>query len=85
MAERKPAARDEAGSGPEALPAGAPAPGNEQVQADTDKAEDKGFFGVEVDPTPNKAYTVAGVTSGAPTPETDPELAREVRGKIDGR
>jgi hypothetical protein len=32
---------------------------------------ERGFLGVEVDTTPNHAYTVAGVTAGEPTPETD--------------
>lgn len=39
----------------------------------------QGFRGVEVDPTPNENYTLDGVTSGAPTPETDPEHAEQVR------
>lgn len=39
----------------------------------------QGFRGIEVDPTPNENYTVAGVTSGAPTPETDVDSAAEVR------
>lgn len=39
----------------------------------------QGFRGVEVDPTPNENYTVAGVTSGAPTPETDVDSAADVR------
>lgn len=39
----------------------------------------QGFRGTEVDPTPNENYTVAGVTSGAPTPETDVANAREAR------
>jgi hypothetical protein len=30
----------------------------------------KGYRGVKVDPTPNENYTVKGVTSGKPTPET---------------
>lgn len=43
-------------------------------------AEQKvGYRGIEVDPTPNENYTVAGVTSGAPTPETDVDLAKDVR------
>lgn len=41
--------------------------------------QSQGFRGIEVDPTPNENYTVAGVTSGAPTPETDAALARDVR------
>jgi hypothetical protein len=39
----------------------------------------RGFRGIEVDPTPNENYTVAGVTSKAPTPETDAGLAADVR------
>lgn len=33
--------------------------------------EDKGYFGHQVDKTPNENYTVAGVLAGKPTPETD--------------
>jgi hypothetical protein len=40
---------------------------------------EQGFRGTEVDPTPNENYTVAGVTSGAPTPETDVDSAVEAR------
>lgn len=47
------------------------AAGAEDLQKQVDKAEDQGFVGIEVDPTPNEHYTVAGVTSGKPTPETD--------------
>lgn len=39
----------------------------------------QGFRGTEVDPTPNENYTVAGVISGAPTPETDAAHAESVR------
>lgn len=46
------------------------APGAAEVQHAMDKATEQGFIGVEVDDTPNENYTVAGVTSGAPTPET---------------
>lgn len=56
------------------------APGAAEVQHAMDKATEQGFIGVEVDQTPNDAYTVAGVTSGAPTPETDEEQARKARG-----
>lgn len=49
-----------------------------QVQEQVDKETEQGFIGTEVDPTPNSAYTVAGVTSGEPTPETDPDQARKV-------
>ena len=54
-----------------------------EVQKAVDKAEEKGFLGVEVDPTPDRAYTVAGVIAGEPTPETHPDHAREVRQKLD--
>lgn len=53
------------------------------IQEATDEAEEKGYFGVAVDPTDNEAYTLKGVTSGASTPESDPEYAREVRQKLD--
>jgi hypothetical protein len=39
----------------------------------------QGFRGVEVDPTPNENYTLQGVTSGAPTPETDDGAAEDAR------
>lgn len=44
-----------------------------------DKETEQGFRGVEVDPTPNDNYTLAGVTSGAPTPETDDTAAEQAR------
>lgn len=44
-----------------------------------DRETEQGFRGVEVDPTPNENYTLAGVTKGAPTPETDPEAAEAAR------
>ena len=50
-----------------------------EIQRATDQAQAQGFFGVETDPTPNANYTIAGVTSGAPTPETDPEAAAAAR------
>ncbi len=68
MAERKSAPKDEA---------------QKEVQAVVDEAEDKGYLGVPVDPTPKENYTVAGVLAGKPTPETDAEHAREVRQKLD--
>lgn len=48
-----------------------------QTQADEDQA--RGFRGVEVDPIDNEAYTVAGVTSGMPTPETDDDAHEKAR------
>lgn len=44
-----------------------------------DRETEQGFRGVEVDSTPNENYTLAGVTSGAPTPETDEAQAEQVR------
>jgi hypothetical protein len=44
-----------------------------------DRETAQGFRGVEVDPTPNENYTLAGVTSGAPTPETDEAAAEAAR------
>jgi hypothetical protein len=49
--------------------------GADEVQAKVDEAEAKGYLGEVPDKTDNKAYTVEGVTSGMPTPETDPDLA----------
>ncbi len=54
-------------------------PDEPELQAAVDAAEEKGYLGVKVDPTPNENYTVAGVTSGAPTPETDVEAAKTAR------
>lgn len=42
-----------------------------QVDKLVKEETDQGFWGEEVDETPNENYTVAGVTSGKPTPETD--------------
>jgi hypothetical protein len=50
-----------------------------EVQERADRETEQGFRGVEVDPTPNEAYTVAGVTKSAPTPETDDEAAEQAR------
>jgi hypothetical protein len=57
----------------------------EEVQAKVDEETEKGFRGTEVDPVDNRNYTVEGVTSGAPTPESDADLARQVRSQIDSR
>lgn len=51
----------------------------DQIQKVVDRESEQGFRGIEVDPTPNENYTVAGVTSGAPTPETDDQQARKAR------
>ncbi|TXS08236.1 hypothetical protein EAO71_37180 [Streptomyces sp. ms191] len=68
MAERKSAPKDEAQA---------------EVQKAVDEAEDRGYIGVPVDPTPKENYTVAGVVAGKPTPETDADHAREVRQQLD--
>lgn len=62
------------------------AAGSDQVQARVDEENEHGMRGIKVDPTPNENYTVAGVTSGAPTPETDQSLRADIRSarKIDG-
>lgn len=62
------------------------AAGSDQVQARIDEENEHGLRGIKVDPTPDENYTVAGVTSGAPTPETDQSLREEVRNarKLDG-
>lgn len=53
--------------------------GSAEVQAKTDQINEQGFFGTKVDPTPNEHYTVAGVTSGKPTPETDVKSADKAK------
>ena len=45
--------------------------GQAEVQAKFDEAEKKGYFGEVPDETPNENYTLKGVTSGKPTPETN--------------
>lgn len=50
-----------------------------EVQAKADQEAELGYRGIEADPTPNENYTVAGVTAGAPTPETDKGHAEAVR------
>lgn len=55
------------------------------AQTVMDEEAKKGFRGVEVDDTPNSAYTVAGVVAGEPTPETDVELSRKRRAELDER
>lgn len=44
--------------------------GQAEVQAKVDEADEKGYFGVVPDETPNENYTLAGVIAGKPTPET---------------
>lgn len=53
----------------------------EQLKGDlpqrVEEAQAKGYFGSVPDPTPNEAYTLSGVTSGAATPETDEQAAED--------
>ena len=60
-----------------AEPDTSPERANERVQEVVEGEQEQGFRGVEVDPTDNHAYTVEGVTSGEPTPETDPKAAEK--------
>jgi hypothetical protein len=50
-------------------------PAQKQVDVETEQ----GFRGVEVDQTPNEAYTLQGVTSGQATPETDADAAAKAQ------
>ncbi len=68
----KPADKPAEGKGAAADPAA-------EVQARMDEELEQGFRGREVDSTPNENYTVAGVTDGKPTPETDEAQADKVR------
>ena len=56
--------------------------GQGEVQAKMDEINEAGFFGTETDPTPNENYTVKGVTSGKPTPETDEETYQEAQAAL---
>ncbi len=46
------------------------------VQAKLDAEIEQGFRGTRVDPTPLDNYTIQGVISGKPTPETDADAKR---------
>jgi hypothetical protein len=50
-----------------------------EVQKTVDAETEQGFVGTAVDPTDRANYTVEGVTSGAPTPETDEGAAEAAR------
>lgn len=63
--------------------AAAASTGGDQSQAKMDEATEQGFIGVEVDQTPNENYTVAGVTAGLPTPETDADLKKQAEDRAD--
>ena len=52
--------------------------GASQAQDVMDEETDKGYRGVNPDPTPLAHYSVAGVNAGKPTPENDPAQAAKV-------
>lgn len=80
MAEQKKAAPEkvsaQSASNDAAQTGGDAAQDAAEVQANVDVETEQGFRGVEVDPTPNEAYTLAGQNAGAPTPETDEAAAK---------
>lgn len=51
----------------------------DQVAENLAQETEQGFRGIEVDPTPNENYTLAGQNAGAPTPETDEATAEKAR------
>lgn len=53
--------------------------GEAEVQAKVDEENAQGFSGTRTDPTPLENYTVDGVTSGKPTPETDEAAQKAAR------
>ena len=53
--------------------------GEAEVQAKVDEENEVGYRGTAVDPTPRDNYTLQGVVSGAPTPETDEKAAEAAR------
>lgn len=48
-----------------------PDDGLARLQASFDRDAEQGFHGHSPDKTPRENYTLAGVTSGKPTPETE--------------
>jgi hypothetical protein len=76
MADKEHAAAVESAAAKAPKAAAAADPGLQEVQDRVAKEQEQGFRGIEVDQTPNSAYTVDGVTSGAETPETTKEPAQ---------
>jgi hypothetical protein len=56
--------------------------GQAELQARFDEEMEQGYAGVVADPTPNHAYTVAGVVAGEATPETDAEAAQKAAANL---
>lgn len=54
-------------------------PGVDAVEKKVAAQQEQGYRGKVIDPTPNRAYTVAGRVDGDPTPETDSDAADEAR------
>lgn len=51
----------------------------------SDLETERGLRGTEVDNTPNENYTVAGVTSGKPTPESDMKFRANIQKDLKAR
>lgn len=51
--------------------------GAKEVQKKMNEINEKGYVGNVPDKTPNSAYTLHGVQSGEPTPETTPPEDRQ--------
>lgn len=60
---------DEPTNDAENVPEEATEAGSDQVKSVLEEEQEKGYRGTPTDKTPNEAYTVVGVTSGADTPE----------------
>lgn len=56
--------------------------GTADMQKAMDAEQEQGFRGTKIDPTPNEAYTVKGVTSGQATPETDHEKKAAIQADL---
>lgn len=56
--------------------------GEAELQAVHDEELEQGYRGVVADPTPNSAYTVAGVVAGEPTPETHDAQADKAAARL---
>lgn len=59
--------------------------GQKEVTEAFVEANAQGYFGTTQDETPNEHYTVAGVTAGKPTPETESRGERRAIPDADAR
>ena len=55
--------------------------GAAEVKEAFDEAQEQGFFGVEVDETPNESYTLQGGPAGEGTPEGDKQAGKTEKGR----